>query len=199
MGKAMLRAIETSYNNYRFRSRLEARWAVFFDVLSIEYWYEYQGFQLRRGLKYLPDFWLPQVNMWGEVKAKALTPEETEKCQELARLSGYPCLLLVGMPENKAYWAWGYAEYGGDGRSTLIDYCLTNYKGYPTGENRFYGMPGGTEDSMYGDTYIAARAAKMARFEHGEQGAPGDLVIWRDKAIKALAVGMYNLDLIETL
>ena len=32
-----MKAIETEYNGYRFRSRLEARWAVFFDALGIEY------------------------------------------------------------------------------------------------------------------------------------------------------------------
>ena len=30
----MIKAIETVYNGYRFRSRLEARWAVFFDALA---------------------------------------------------------------------------------------------------------------------------------------------------------------------
>jgi hypothetical protein len=29
-----IKAIETSYKGYRFRSRLEARWAVFFDALD---------------------------------------------------------------------------------------------------------------------------------------------------------------------
>ena len=35
-----IRAIETSYDGYRFRSRLEARWAVFFNEAGIEYQYE---------------------------------------------------------------------------------------------------------------------------------------------------------------
>ena len=42
----MLKAIETFYNGYRFRSRLEARWAVFFDSAGIEYVYEPEGFKL---------------------------------------------------------------------------------------------------------------------------------------------------------
>ena len=32
-----IKPIETVYNGYRFRSRLEARWAVFFDALGITY------------------------------------------------------------------------------------------------------------------------------------------------------------------
>ena len=43
-----IRAIETRYNGYRFRSRLEARWAVFFDTLGIRYEYEPEGFDLSR-------------------------------------------------------------------------------------------------------------------------------------------------------
>lgn len=51
-----MKAIETIYNGYRFRSRLEARWAVFFDALGIEYDYEPEGFELDNGMRYLPDF-----------------------------------------------------------------------------------------------------------------------------------------------
>lgn len=53
------KAIETSYKGYRFRSRLEARWAVFFDTLGIKWEYEKQGYSLPSGA-YLPDFWQPQ-------------------------------------------------------------------------------------------------------------------------------------------
>lgn len=50
-----LKPIETQYNGYRFRSRLEARWAVFFDETGIQYEYEPEGFDLD-GVWYLPDF-----------------------------------------------------------------------------------------------------------------------------------------------
>lgn len=36
----MIKAIETSYKGYRFRSRTEARWAVFFDALGVRWEYE---------------------------------------------------------------------------------------------------------------------------------------------------------------
>lgn len=51
-----IKPIETYYNGYRFRSRLEARWAVFFDTLGVEYEYEPEGFMLPSGKCYLPDF-----------------------------------------------------------------------------------------------------------------------------------------------
>lgn len=56
-----IKPIETYYNGYRFRSRLEARWAVFFDVLGIKYSYEQEGYSMQYGIRYLPDFKLFHV------------------------------------------------------------------------------------------------------------------------------------------
>jgi predicted RNA-binding Zn-ribbon protein involved in translation (DUF1610 family) len=69
--KRAIKAIETEYNGYLFRSRLEARWAVFFDELGLRYEYEPEGFELPSGAWYLPDFrvWSPQGRpTWYEVK-----------------------------------------------------------------------------------------------------------------------------------
>ncbi len=62
-----MNAIETIYKGYRFRSRLEARWAVFFDSLNIAWDYEKEGFDIG-GQWYLPDFWLPEFGLWVEIK-----------------------------------------------------------------------------------------------------------------------------------
>ena len=62
-----IKAIETVYNGYRFRSRLEARWAVFFDAMNINYKYENEGFE-DSGVKWLPDFYLPDSKTYVEVK-----------------------------------------------------------------------------------------------------------------------------------
>lgn len=77
----MHRAIETRYAGYRFRSRLEARYAVLFDSLKIKWDYEPEGFELGGGERYLPDFWLPlpdrpEWGYWVEIKALPPTPEE---------------------------------------------------------------------------------------------------------------------------
>ncbi|MEU1710101.1 hypothetical protein ABZ478_32835 [Streptomyces sp. NPDC005706] len=66
-----VRPIETGYAGHRFRSRLEARWAVFFDNLDIVWEYEPQGYAVGpEGDRqpYLPDFWLPKEKLWVEVK-----------------------------------------------------------------------------------------------------------------------------------
>lgn len=66
-----LAAIETNYAGCRFRSRLEARWAVFFDHLGVEWQYEPQGYTIGPlGTPYLPDFWLPASRLWVEVKGQ---------------------------------------------------------------------------------------------------------------------------------
>jgi hypothetical protein len=64
---ADFRPIETSYHGYVFRSRLEARWAVFFEKLGLKFEYEREGFELG-GPRYLPDFYLPDIGFWAEVK-----------------------------------------------------------------------------------------------------------------------------------
>lgn len=70
----MIKAIETRYKGYRFRSRLEARWAVFFDAMGLDWEYEPEGFELSDGRYYLPDFKVtsPQgYTTWYEVKPKS--------------------------------------------------------------------------------------------------------------------------------
>lgn len=64
-----IKPIETFYNGYRFRSRLEARWAVFFDAMGIKYEYEPEGFEFDDGTKYLPDFYLPDADAYIEIKS----------------------------------------------------------------------------------------------------------------------------------
>jgi hypothetical protein len=61
-----LTAIETKYAGHRFRSRTEARWAVFFNELGLVHEYELEGFKLSNGEAYLPDFGLDQLQCWAK-------------------------------------------------------------------------------------------------------------------------------------
>lgn len=97
-----IKAIETKYKGYRFRSRLEARWAVFFDAMGIEYQYEPEGYELD-GLRYLPDFWLPDrrhkydgAGFWIEIKPGKLNPVEAEKIKRLVEHTGHHAYALAG-------------------------------------------------------------------------------------------------------
>lgn len=66
-----IKAIPTRYKGYNFRSRTEARWAVFFDALGLAWEYEPQGFFTEDGTGYLPDFWVPELKAIVEIKARA--------------------------------------------------------------------------------------------------------------------------------
>lgn len=95
----------TTYGGVKYRSRTEARWAVFFDALSIPFQYEFEGFELRLGA-YLPDFWLPAQRLFMEIKGVQPTDEEIEKCEELARATEASVLIATGAPEERFQILW---------------------------------------------------------------------------------------------
>ncbi len=93
-----LKAIDTYWDGLMFRSRLEARWAVFYDHLGIKYEYEKEGYDLGGGIWYLPDFWLPIQNCFVEVKPVWPIPGclERIKAERLAIASGLPVAIAYG-------------------------------------------------------------------------------------------------------
>lgn len=97
-----IKPIETHYKGYRFRSRLEARWAVFFDALGVEWEYEPEGFDLGAAGWYLPDFKVCRGSghVWFEVKAseQAMTPPEWLKVCRFGE--GNHTILLFGPPTD---------------------------------------------------------------------------------------------------
>ena len=62
-----IKPIETHYAGCRFRSRLEARWAVVFETLGLKWEYEPEGYVVDE-VPYLPDFWIPEWNTFIEIK-----------------------------------------------------------------------------------------------------------------------------------
>ncbi|MER2520107.1 MAG: hypothetical protein ABTQ34_05390 [Bdellovibrionales bacterium] len=86
--------IQTKYRGYRFRSRLEARWAVFFDVAHIKWEYEPQGFSIRGSGGYLPDFYLPDLDCYFEVKGT--NKYNKDKMQQFALLIKKPLVIAEG-------------------------------------------------------------------------------------------------------
>lgn len=164
-----MKAIETYYKGYRFRSRLEARWAVFFDTLRIQWEYETEGFEMDDGTRYLPDFYLPTFDggMFAEVKPFG---DACEKARKFARESKKRLWLCVGTP---AFFAYEYYEHCPD-----IKCAPETWRGIPNfdqaqGENRMYACPGyenpdgtisgdyGFEGSLYEEAVKAARSARF--------------------------------------
>ena len=147
-----LKPIETHYAGCRFRSRIEARWAVFFDQVDIPWAYESQGFALPSG-PYLPDFLLwpeyPTVSGWFEVKGALPTSREKALAQELAEATGQVVWLAFGdMPRDSASGnpMLGFSR-GQEVRRIPVAW-------FPTGHAPSLDVAFGT--------------ARSARFEHGE-------------------------------
>lgn len=109
-----MKPIETTYAGHRFRSRLEARWAVFFDHLDIEWEYEAQGYEVG-DVRYLPDFWLPALGLWAEVKGTMSHADLVKMMTVFPKLrpvtSGQvePRLLILG-PVPRPGQAWLHAR-----------------------------------------------------------------------------------------
>lgn len=121
------RPIETAYRGCRFRSRLEARHAVFLDTLGVPWSYEIEGFELG-GIRYLPDFWLPEQGCWVEVKPCAPSAGEREKAGRLAAATGCPVYVVHGEiavpPEHDfAEGAWRFDPEGGMDNGQLWCEC----------------------------------------------------------------------------
>ena len=112
-----IKAITTYYDGYPFRSRLEARWAVFFNEMGIEYEYEPEGIILSDGTYYLPDFYLPGFHVFFEVKAKHLLGTK-EGDKAIRKISD-------GMRTNS--WA-GIIAFGDPMDDTAFIYCQTHYE-----------------------------------------------------------------------
>lgn len=82
-GGREMKSIPTQYRGIWFRSRLEAKWAEHFDDLGVEWLYEPEGYELD-GENYLPDFYLPQLRAFVEVKG-LLDRVGERKARALAR------------------------------------------------------------------------------------------------------------------
>ena len=78
------------------RSRLETRWARVFDKLGIEYYYEPEIYTLGC-IRYLPDFYLPQQNIYFEAKG-VMTQTDAQKITALAEQTGRD--IVVGYPNG---------------------------------------------------------------------------------------------------
>lgn len=99
-----MKPLETYYRGYKFRSRLEARWAVFFDVLGVKYRYEAEGFKLPSGA-FLPDFllYLPgKAKVWAEIKPPNMPEEKLNRLErvvnDLYKETGIKVLCIFGEP-----------------------------------------------------------------------------------------------------
>lgn len=176
----VITALETMYAGHIYRSRLEARWAVFFDTLKIRFWYEPQGYKLPDGTCYLPDFFLPQIKMHAEVKPAELSEREMYKCRAVAAGTFLELLMLVGPPDFKTYDGLIPCILGQEPEQVVdaqvSDFLLDiDYHGrkYFLKEHRLYGCTGGgfeKEEDFTPEYREAVYASRAARFEERRNG-----------------------------
>lgn len=94
-----IKPIETIYNGNRFRSRLEARVAVALDEMGIKYFYEPEGYALSSGERYLPDFYLPDLDYYVEVKGKNdHLYADIEKCAKFVEVKKTSIIIITEIP-----------------------------------------------------------------------------------------------------
>lgn len=103
-GYMSIKAIETIYKGYRFRSRQEARVAVYLDALEVPWQYELEGFEYevyegdtnsKGSMFYLPDFYLPSFDCYIEVKGTKPDFIEQQKIFAFVVKSGKPVICMV--------------------------------------------------------------------------------------------------------
>jgi hypothetical protein len=93
--KPTIKSIPTEYNGTLFRSKLEARTAKLLDRDGVEWVYEPEGLDCF-GTWYLPDFFLPSINTFIEVKG-VVDHDALKKVDALARAAnGLPAAGVFG-------------------------------------------------------------------------------------------------------
>lgn len=179
--------IPTRYRGYHFRSRLEARWAIFFDHLEFDWDYEPQGYVLDRR-PYLPDF---KLILPGDPLAFAeVKPTETDwhegihvrLCRALARDTGWPVILLIGVPAYRGYHRFTpdlaanafqavfFRDY--EPKIQVVDDYWWQYISVDphTGALNFMHDDYEARKSFGQGLIDAVQASRSARFEHGTEG-----------------------------
>src|ERR1043166_4223220 len=172
-----MQAIQTRYQHYLFRSRIEARWAAFFDAMGWPYHYEPEGFLLPNGRAYLPDFYLPGFDVWVEIKGAAPTMHE----QQIARLcaqAGLRYYILYGPCDSARHGAVWFDDECGviDCPTATFATCRRCQQGVwiRTDEQAHPWLPCPDPCTcerwpLPSDAISAAyNRAKAARFEHGQ-------------------------------
>lgn len=108
--------LRVAYDGHTFRSKTEAQWARCFELLGLAYQYEPTVVRLERGhgrvAHYKPDFYLPSLGCWLEIKnegTKAPDLVAAWKAHRLAVVLGEPVYVFFGPPMGRRNLACGNA------------------------------------------------------------------------------------------
>ena len=172
-----IKPIETIYNGYRFRSRLEARWAVFYGKL-IPYEYEKEGFWID-GKPYLPDFYLPWFDVYVEIKPKNYEhiKETKEMLEKLAIQLDRPTILCVGDPLDDEMWICCSESDDGGGGGPLWFRC--------------WFVEGAEVENSYGCWGMSRHWVSIAIGIHGIGGSDREREYWTPSFSKMISTGNF--------
>ncbi|MEU2996851.1 hypothetical protein ABZ684_04640 [Streptomyces sp. NPDC006995] len=145
-GGMTIEALPTWYGGTTFRSALEASWAATLDTLRIAWEYEPETITLPSGATYIPDFKLPDIGAWLEVKGTGVP--RVEKAVEFGKSLACDCesractcrwyggeLVLIGHPPAP-YSAWSDPRFA--------DTENINYRAMANAQRRHGGHPNWT-------------------------------------------------------
>ncbi len=82
-----IEAIKTTYRSIEYKSRLEARTALFFHCLGLNFEYEPKYFEIEKDFWYVPDFYLRDLEMWIEIKGPDMYEEAQIKAEGLCQMT----------------------------------------------------------------------------------------------------------------
>jgi hypothetical protein len=157
-----IRAIETEYAGYRFRSRQEARFAVMMDALGIGWRYEVEGLEIvgkSQTVYYLPDFIVDATGAYIEIKGAEPTEQEFAKATMLAQATNSQVAIF-----------WGPFKHVDFKRNNVLFWTprITSNLGVFKTERGSGLLALGPQSWDYDALDEALRQARHARFEHGE-------------------------------
>lgn len=95
-----VKALEANYAGITFRSRLEARWAMFLEGIGVKWQYEPQQIRLKDKTA-IPDFWLQSLSVWMEVKpTQGISRRDSmwPDAKGVVEKTGWPYLMAEGEP-----------------------------------------------------------------------------------------------------
>ncbi len=101
-----IQSIPTLCDGTLFRSRLEARWSLFFGLLGIDWEYEPEHDYVDIGFyqtQYKPDFYLPDLDYWIEIKPAIPNDDEMNKMAGWAKgwhAAGFYIAYKLGRPSE---------------------------------------------------------------------------------------------------
>lgn len=161
------RSLESFYAGCRFRSRLEARWAYYFDLIGLAWQYEPEAYALPQG-NYCPDFLCGGIDPFF-IEVKPTFNEFDDVRPKLIGLAHYTkraVFCVVGPPSLDPQWCafsdgrQSGMQPGGGGLSHAV-FCKYAFMG------KGWGVPYYTDDTADWLDETEWLMARNLRFENG--------------------------------